>query len=212
MKTYKVIGIGLNKTGTKTLAECLKILGYEKQVSCRNDLLARYKSGYVDDVFNVIEQNESFEDWPYPLMYRELFFRFGDRARYILTKRKHGAKWLESLKRHSLLTPPDSHSRLLAFGYNYPHGLEEYHLEFYERHNYEVVKFFEKHNAKHLLLEICWDSGDNWQKLCHFLNEKVPAVPFPHVNKADDNPIRVEVEVENKRRINQQLSLLLKNS
>ncbi len=207
MENIRVIGVGLNKTGTTTLAECLRILGYKKHVSVRRDLLAEYRRGQLDNVFKVIEENESFTDWPFPLMYREIFFRFGDRARYILTKRVSALKWLESLKKHSLRTLPDQHSRLLAYGYNYPHGVEEYHLDFYERHRYEVVNFFGRHNSEHLLLEVSWDAGDEWARLCEFLDKPIPEEPFPHANK-NSAPIPSDIESENRIRIAQQLSLL----
>ncbi|HET8710375.1 MAG TPA: sulfotransferase [Spongiibacteraceae bacterium] len=210
MKPFKVIGVGLNKTGTTTLAKCLQTLGYQRHVSVRRDLLAKYREGHLDEIFSIVEQNESFEDWPWPLMYKELFFRFGDRARYVLTTRKSAGAWLESLKRHCLRTAPDTHLRLLAYGYNYPRGVERHHLDFYQRHNDEVKKFFEHHNAKHLLLEISWDAGDDWGKLCRFLNEPIPKLDFPHENKGSQ-PIAKEIEEENLRRIKQQLSLLCKD-
>ena len=105
----KIFGIGLNKTGTTTLAKCLDVLGCGKHVSCRGDLLAKFREGSLNEIFSVIDQNNTFEDWPWPLMYRELFFRYGDSARYILTKRSSANVWLESLKRHSLRTPVNKH-------------------------------------------------------------------------------------------------------
>ena len=78
MKKLKVIGIGLNKTGTTTLAKGLHVLGYQKHVSVRGDLLAKYKNGDLEEIFEVVEENESFEDWPWPLMYKELFSGSGE--------------------------------------------------------------------------------------------------------------------------------------
>ncbi len=95
----KVIGIGLNKTGTTTLAECFRLLGYKNHVSCRPDLLALYKNGNLAPIYEIIEHNETFEDWPFPLIYREIFFKFGSCARYILTKRQNAITWLTSLKK-----------------------------------------------------------------------------------------------------------------
>ena len=207
MKAFKVIGVGLNKTGTTTLAECLQVLGYRKHVSVRRDLLASYRRGEMEPIFQVVEENESFEDWPYPLMYKELFFRFGERARYVLTRRKDAQAWLESLKRHSLRTTPDKHLRLLAYGYSYPHGAEAYHLDLYERHNRQVRDFFREQKAEHLLLELCWEEGDGWEKLCGFLNEPVPSAALPHAN-VGARPIPAEVQKANERLIALQLSLL----
>ena len=205
----KIFGIGLNKTGTKTLAKCLDVLGCGKHVSCRGDLLAKFREGSLNEIFSVIDQNNTFEDWPWPLMYRELFFRYGDSARYILTKRSSANVWLESLKRHSLRTPVNKHCRFLAYGFNYPNGRERYHLDFYERHNLEIREFFSHHNAEHLLLELSFDSGDDWEKLCTFLDKPVPNSSFPHENKGSVS-LSEEIERQNRIRIHEQLSLLWK--
>jgi hypothetical protein len=208
MKPFKVIGIGLNKTGTKTLAACLKQLGYENHVSVRRrDLLLQYKNGQIEDIFKIMDEYESFEDWPFPLMYKELYFRYGDSARFILTKRKDANAWLASLKRHSLRTDPDRHCRLLAYGYNYPHGFEKEHVAFYNRHNDEVVEFFDRQAASHLLQEVSWDAGDRWDGICSFLGEPVPAADFPHENRGEA-PIAEEIMQENRVRIEHQLKEL----
>jgi hypothetical protein len=34
------------------------------------------------------------------------------------------------------------------------------------------------------LLEVCWEAGDGWKELASFLGQPVPALPFPHLNKA----------------------------
>lgn len=205
VNTYKVFGIGLNKTGTKTLAAALKHLGFRQHISVRRDLLALYRRGYVEDIFKVIEDNEIFEDWPFPLMYREIYYRYGNNARFVLTKRKSSNAWLDSLKQHSLRTPPDEQCRLLAYGYNYPHGLEQYHIKFYEMHNENVTQFFNQHNSSSLLLEASWDSGDGWSKLCSFLNVQIPDIAFPHKNKGLEIKNDMGIESENLARIQQQL-------
>ena len=95
MGKTKVIGIGLNKTGTTTLGVCMRRLGY-RHLSCRRDLLKLYRTGQVDKVMAYMDGFDSFEDWPYPLMYRELWERYGDSARYILTTRASTGVWLRS--------------------------------------------------------------------------------------------------------------------
>jgi len=203
----KIFGIGLNKTGTTTLGRCLEMLGFKKHVSVRFDLLAKYREGSLDEIFSVADQNESFEDFPWPLMYRELYLRYGDGARYILTKRASSQDWLNSLKRHSLKTSRNNHCRLLAYGYAYPHGLEYYHLSFYQRHNQAIKDFFVKQRSEHLLLEISFDSGDGWDKLCGFLGLSVPNAQFPHENKGNV-AVSADVEQQNIEAINWQLALL----
>jgi hypothetical protein len=176
----KVFGIGLNKTGTKTLGAALRLLG-RRHVSIRGDLLMAYRQGDLATVFAVCDANDSFEDWPFPLMYRELYERYGDTARYVLTVRRSPEVWLASLKNHALTTPVKGHSRLLAYGHAYPHGLEEEHLAIYRDHNRAVLDFFAERGASHLVRQFCWETGDGWDALCG-LGEPVPQVPFPREN------------------------------
>jgi Sulfotransferase domain len=195
----KVFGLGLNKTGTTTLGRCLKRLGFD-HLSCRRDLLIAYRENRIADVFFVVDKYESFEDWPYPLMYRELFDRYGSDAKFILTTRSSSSAWLDSLKHHSLGTHPDNHCRLLAYGYNYPHGYENEHVEFYNAHNRAVREFFRNRNASSQLVELCWESGQGWRELCEFLGLEPPADDFPHANKRSEVSNR-EWREENVRRI-----------
>lgn len=197
-RQVKVFGIGLNKTGTSTLAVCLKELGY-RHLGCRRDLLALYRSGRIDQVLREIDRHESFDDWPYPLMYRDLFERYGSRARFVLTTRSSAVVWLNSLKAHSLRTDPESHCRLLAYGYNYPHEDEQAHLDLYAAHNADVVKFFADKHASHQLLRVCWEDGDGWNELCAFLGVPTPRRPFPHANRR--RPPAANVAAANLHRI-----------
>lgn len=207
MAPLKVFGLGLNKTGTTTLGKCLRQLGFS-HVSCRRDLLQRLRAGDLEPIFQVIERYDCFEDWPFPLMYRELLERYGERARYVLTMRSSPQRWLESLKSHSLRTPPEEQCRTLAYGYDYPHGYEREHLALYERHNRDVRAFFRERQAEHILLEVCWEHGDGWQKLCDFVGRPVPNVPFPHANSAADHVVEPEVLAENQIKIARQLASL----
>ena len=206
-KPFKIFGIGLNKTGTTTLGACLTQLGYD-HMSARRDLLVEVAGGRHEKLFQVCDRHESFEDWPYPLAYRELFARYGEGARFILTVRASPQAWLASLKAHAARISPVDHCRLLAYGYAYPHGFEAQHLAFYERHVAEVRAFFRAEGAEHLLKVLCWERGDGWAELCSFLDEAPPNRPFPHANskaEARRNPLRTWA---NSRRISEQLRLL----
>ena len=177
----KVFGIGLNKTGTTTLGECLRTLGYD-HVGTRRDLLADYREGRMDRIFEITDAHNAFEDWPWPLPYREFYERYGDEARFVLTLRRSPEAWLKSLKKHSLITPLNGHCRTLAYGYDYPFGYEAEYLEAYERHNREVVEFFKSVGAENALITLCWEHGHGWQELCDFLGEPLPEAAFPHAN------------------------------
>lgn len=181
MAKSKVFGIGLNKTGTTTLGKCMKKLGY-RHLSCRRDLLELYRNGHADQVMNYMDGFDSFEDWPYPLMYRDLWARFGGSARYILTTRSSSEKWLRSIENHALHTNPRANCRKLAYGYHYPQNAPEAYLAFYEAHNAEVRAFFAELGRTDLLLELSWEKGHSWDELCDFLCEPVPNEPLPTAN------------------------------
>jgi hypothetical protein len=168
----KVFGIGLNKTGTTTLAHCFRIFGY-KHLTTRRDLLVAYREGRLREIYSVIDKFQSFEDWPYPLMYRELFYQYPN-AKFVLTKRKDAETWLRSLRKHSLITSPTGHCRRLAYGYNYPFYYSKAHIELYQKHNADVVSFFTEQGARDRLLIINWEEGDGWETLSAFLGVETP--------------------------------------
>ncbi|OQY37243.1 MAG: hypothetical protein B6229_08730 [Spirochaetaceae bacterium 4572_7] len=177
----KIFGIGLNKTGTTTLGVCGKILGYHgksydigllKDVILNNDFTAIKK---------VVEKYDLFEDWPWPLIYKELDQMFPG-SKFILTVRKNEEIWLNSLKKHSLRTPPITNNcEKLAYGYTYPRGHEKEHLEFYRQHNDSVRSYFKGREQD--FIELCWEKGHGWKELCDFLGKDIPNIPFPHKNK-----------------------------
>jgi hypothetical protein len=179
----KIFGIGLNKTGTKTLHECGKILGYDCY-SCDKDLLEDVTlKKYFGNILTTVEKYNFFEDWPWPLIYKELDYYFPS-SKFILTVRKDAFTWYESLKKHSLRTHPVNHCRKLAYGYNYPHCKKWEHVLFYLRHNEIVNRHFV--GRRNDFIELCWEEGDRWDKLCNFLGKNVPNVPFPHMNKGSE--------------------------
>lgn len=182
----KIFGIGLNKTGTTTLGQCGKILGF-RCTSCDKSLLEDF---VVRNDFTRIKEKvrhyDLFEDWPWPLIYKDLDRMFQG-SKFILTVRKSEEKWLESLKNHSMRTHPTKHCRKLAYGFNFPHKSEKKHIEFYRRHNDGVRSYFKGRSGD--FLELCWENGDGFEELCNFLNCKIPDVPFPHANKGVDNRV-----------------------
>lgn len=103
-----------------------------------------------------------------------------------------------------------SHCRLMAYGYNYPHGFEAEHLDFYRAHNRAARDFFDARGAAHLLLEFSFDCGDGWEKLCGFLGLPVPDEPLPHARRGVDEIVPDEVVEGNAQRIREQLGLLLR--
>lgn len=178
----KVFGIGLNKTGTKTLGECFRILGY-KNKSYDYELLTYYHSGDFEKIFSVADQFDSFEDWPWPLMYREFDQRYPG-SKFILTLRKTPEIWLNSLIKHSHRTGP-TNARKIVYGYEMPEQNPQRHLSIYRDHHLNVVNYFKSAQSK--LLIVNWEEEASWKPICEFLQQKtIPAIPFPHKNKSTE--------------------------
>jgi len=187
-KPFKVFGIGLNKTGTTSLKLALRRLGFH-HYDRRPKMLRLWRRRALDAIWAEIAPYESFEDWPWPLMHAELLDRYGDGARFVLTRRRSAEAWLESLKRHALKTNPDHNPRRQIYGHDYPQGHEAAHIDFYNRHLDAVREGFARHGAEDLLLEVAWDEGDGWPELCPFLGEPMRPGAFPHGNRdGDDHP------------------------
>jgi len=181
----KVFGIGINKTGTTTLGHCLNILGY-KHYSFDFELLSEVHNFNWSRINQIIQTYDSFEDWPYPLIYSQLDFLY-PRSKFILTRRRTPEMWLQSLSAHSLRTDPimGTKTRLMAYGWEYPQMNPKAHIAHYNSHLTGVRQYF--NGREEDFLEVCWEEGDGWNKLCNFLNQEVPiGIPFPHLNKSQD--------------------------
>lgn len=179
----KIFGIGLNKTGTKTLGTCFRIFGF-RNMSFDLHLLQEYAVGNLSAIFKVSDSYDTFEDWPWPLLYKEFDQRYPD-AKFILTLRKDPQAWFESLCRHAERTGPTK-ARELVYHHAMPHHHREDHLSIYSRHNDDVLKYFKGRHGK--LLQVCWEDGDEWEKLAVFLGLPVPGTPFPHENPSPGHP------------------------
>lgn len=198
-----VFGIGLNKTGTTSLKLAFQKLGFH-HMDRRAKAFRLYRNKRWAAIWDMIEGYETFEDWPWPLMVPELLDHFGDRARFVLTRRRTAESWVESLKGHAMKTNPDQNPRAAIFGYPYPHGREAEHVAFYNNHLKGMRALFAGRPGQ--MCELCWEEGDGWPELCAFLNLPEPLGAFPHANQGAGARIDPERHVENERRIIQQLA------
>jgi hypothetical protein len=178
----KVFGIGWAKTGTTTLGRCFEILGYNHQ-SQNLSLVPQIVRGDFAKTLRIAAAKESFEDWPWPLVYREMDAAFPG-SRFVLTTRAP-ERWLASyramLAAENPPTPEVRAIRCQLFGLNPKTASDEELVARFLAHNGEVLKYFKDRPGD--LLVVDWESGDSWEKLCEFLNALLPNAPFPHLNR-----------------------------
>ncbi len=63
----KVVGVGLNKTGTKTLRVYLIEMGF-KHYAYDLPLFNEYGKENLEAIFQIMDGYDSFEDWSLPLI------------------------------------------------------------------------------------------------------------------------------------------------
>ena len=88
-------------------------------------------------------------------------------------------KWIKSVVNH--FGKNHTEMRRWIYGIGHPKGNESVYLKKFNEHNNEVMEYFI--NRSNDLLTVNWEKGDGWKKICNFLNESVPDIPFPHANK-----------------------------
>ncbi len=187
----KVFGIGLNKTGTKTLSKALSTLGFVNTPSLdlknspkkRWELTTDWSKNRLNSIVTFSADYNNFEDWPWPLVYKEMAEEYHD-AKFILTVRKSSEVWFNSLCKHAKNVSDNKFEKLI-YGYHMPHDFKKEHICFYEDHNKKVISFFKQYAPERLLI-VCFEEGDSWDKICAFLNKKSPTKPFPHANNSTD--------------------------
>lgn len=183
----QVIGVGLPRTGTRSLVEALRLLGYTAEHeaitrSNREELETEVEHGPVlNELTNNLEAvTEAI--WWRPLVERNEY------ANIILTIRDE-EKWWESICAHidrlhtsARLTTTEiarvQKIHCLLFGSPWPsRGL---YLERYKYHIEHVILYC-RANKRNLLL---FDVSTGWGPLCNFLKEEVPQnIPFPWFNR-----------------------------
>ncbi len=185
----KIFGIGFYKTGTTTLYEALRLLGYR---TVNGDTPRSYPG--ADDGETLIRQIDAgdyrlptfemfdaFTDNPYFRIWRQIYDLYPD-AKYILTARDDDA-WIDScvkFYRNRRLRP----MRLWMFGRHADPSRDDESrqawLDAYREHNAEIRQHFRSRPGQ--LLEFDPTQTEDWGPLCEFLSAPVPQMPWPHAN------------------------------
>lgn len=176
----RIFGIGLNKTATTTMAEALRILGYEVLhwggTEAHDAVLASFDAGEplvsrldprYDAFFDIGVLSRRFVllDAQYP------------GSRFLLTVRPVD-DWIDSRRRHVLT----NQARKAAGEYDGDFLVvdEDKWRREWEVHMERVHAHFGDRDD---LLEIDVTADPSWDRLCAFLGRPVPPEPFPWLNR-----------------------------
>jgi hypothetical protein len=174
----KIWGIGLGRTGTKSLCESLRVMGY-KILHNPPDLKAISSS----EIDGASEGTVAFH-------FKYLDLRFPD-SKFILTTRELFS-WLKSCERAiNNLYPIDRFDKTDEF-YNpmirnraNRYGGLEYDrdrlIEKYYQHHADVIYHFKGRMDKLLIMDVT--NGEGWGKICPFLGKEIFEQKFPFIRE-----------------------------
>jgi hypothetical protein len=184
--TGRLIGVGLNKTGTTTLGHALNQIGvptidYPTDARTLEQL---EKGDYCLDIFN---DYIGVTDTPVGLFYPQLD-KLHPGSKFILTIREKEA-WQRSVRDHwPFVMEWSKHEaqfrRFTYYAFITTYGSLEYNEDrysyVYDHYVDDVRAYFADRPDDLLVMDIC--DGDGWEKLCPFLGLPIPEEPFPHLN------------------------------
>lgn len=179
----KVFVIGLAKTGTMSLSEALKTLGYNSI----HYPLSFYEIGRFDsasDLFVAIHFRKLDKMYP--------------GSKFILTTRPE-KPWLESMKKHlKVIEVPKKNTtayslRIKALGSDmYDEKILKNTLN---THTDSVKDYFKDRPEDLLIMNMPEDF--RWDTLCEFLQRPIPAdIPFPRVNVGSQDSPRAHSKIK----------------
>jgi hypothetical protein len=181
----KIFGIGWAKTGTTSLGVALANLGFNHR---SQDLgyVDAWAQGNYEQIFAETDRYDSFDDWPWLLMFEQFDERYPD-AKFVLTVREENA-WLRSYR--SMLADQGNASKKMnsirsnLYGLDFPTVTETDLVARYRKHNRDVMAYFWDKPDK--LLVVDWSVGHGYPELCDFIGMARVKDPFPHANRAID--------------------------
>ncbi|MGF1458208.1 MAG: sulfotransferase family protein [Leptolyngbyaceae cyanobacterium] len=189
--SYKVFGIGLSRTGTKSLTAALNMLGLNI-IHYPTDAATVQNVRSLNANFHLLYQYDGITDLTVVPFYPQLDQLF-PQSKFILTIR-HPEDWLRSLEQHweyaehqyqtadhpanwSLTLEATRLLKIAVFGRYDFHP--DHMLAIYRQHCSDVLRYFQAHPQKLLIINIC--AGEGWDKLCPFLECETLSQPFPYI-------------------------------
>ncbi|MGP1275625.1 MAG: sulfotransferase family protein [Caulobacterales bacterium] len=184
----KVFGLGLSRTGTRSLTSALQMLGWDcSHYPIDEDTYTELANGQYD--LTLLKHHDGLTDITCAPYYQQFDKQYPG-SKFVLTVRDKDP-WLNSCRNHWFNRPafgetddPDEEVHFLmrqllraaVYGcYTYVPGRFSW---VYDRHVAEVKAYFKDRPEDLLVIDVC--AGEGFEKLAPFLGVPVPAEPFPH--------------------------------
>ncbi|MBR9860077.1 hypothetical protein GYB22_04905 [bacterium] len=174
----KIFGVGFQKTGTSTLREALKLLGYSVKDTSTRALIPIMKEDWAK-VKSMLDPFDAAEDTPWYIIYKKLDELYPG-SKFILTEREPES-WYNSVNRHIGDLRDAQHEWIYGRGKGLPKDDKENTIRVYTEHNAEVKRYFQ--DRPNDLLVVDFTKGEGWKELCEFLGREMPQAELPHYNK-----------------------------
>lgn len=162
---HKIFGIGLSRTGTRSLADAFQLLGY-------NFIHNPGRDGLFES------QLDGACDISVTRYYKELDKTFPN-SKFIHTIREK-EQWLVSIEAHLKRKPSKNRTERIIGNRIAIYGQVEFNKNLfskkYDQHYNDVDTYFKERPEDLLIINIC--EGDGWEKLIPFIYGT-----FPHKNK-----------------------------
>ncbi|MEQ8440990.1 MAG: sulfotransferase [Alphaproteobacteria bacterium] len=185
----KVFGVGLSRTGTRSLTKGLQILGYNvAHYPDDEDTFTELSNGQCD--LSLLRLFDGITDITTVPFYKQ-FDQMYPGSKFILTTRSDTAGWLQSCENHYFNRPafqneedPDDEVHYLmrqflraaVYG-TYSFNPERY-LWLYNQHQEDVRHYFRDRPEDLLIMDV--SQGDGFEKLAPFMGRPIPPEPYPH--------------------------------
>ena len=206
----KVFCIGLNKTGTTSMAKTLNDLGYIVGSQRLAELLLDdWGNRDFRSLINYCYTAQAFQDIPFSLPYTfQALDGYFPYSKFILTVRDNSEQWYNSLTqfhakffgkgkiptindlKEADYIYPGYIYKLFMWTFNTPEE-DPYNknmlISNYEIYNAVVQDYFKFRPDAFLMINL--SESDSYQKLCEFLGKPYHNEIFPHENKTEDMKI-----------------------
>ncbi|MCA9206443.1 MAG: hypothetical protein KDA59_25495 [Planctomycetales bacterium] len=178
-----IFGIGLGRTGTRSLTKALRLMGLN--AVHWDNVGAHVLDRWFDSELTLPSDLDAFIEGPFVRWWRAADRLYPD-SLFILTTRDK-SEWLDSVERWmGRWNPPigdEWFNRRLFYW-----GTRRFHRELFsaawDEHHEAIARYFQ--NRSDLLeINIAGTSDhDLWRTLGNFIGRPVPDSPFPHLNRS----------------------------